>query len=231
MCGEFRCGPRPAATRIGSDAGKPPGCPCSTFTRSPRASSQRSTTAATPRDLFDAGLIPDIPGLDPAKLRTAFVVYGGGARADWRAVCRESPTIQSAALARQLRSALTTTDAQRTRPIGADAFLAELQAKAAPAQRMVVPLNPTEVEFLDRLLDHGDIAPELLTADPALQQRIASELWLTWKAINVRDHNARAAHQRGVPQQPTTAPAYPSLTVQPGRRRMGLDADGAPARR
>ncbi|WP_420614272.1 nucleotidyl transferase AbiEii/AbiGii toxin family protein [Candidatus Spongiisocius sp.] len=32
-----------------------------------------------PRDLFDAGLIPRIPGLDPAKLRTAFVVYGGGA--------------------------------------------------------------------------------------------------------------------------------------------------------
>lgn len=32
-----------------------------------------------PRDLFDAGLIPHIPGLDPAKLRTAFVVYGGGA--------------------------------------------------------------------------------------------------------------------------------------------------------
>ena len=168
-----------------------------------------------PRDLFDAGLIPDIPGLDPVKLRTAFVVYGGGARADWRAVCRESPTIQSAALARQLRSALTTTDAQRTRPLGADAFLAELTAKAAPAQRMVVPLNPTEVEFLDRLLDHGDIAPELLTADPALQQSIASELWLTWKAINVRDHNARLAHQRGVPEQPTTAPAYPSLTVQP----------------
>ena len=131
MCGGFPCGPRPDATRTGSDAGK-----LSAF-----------YDRGYPRDLFDAGLIPDIPGLDPAKLRTAFVVYGGGARADWRAVCRESPTIQSAALARQLRSALTTTDAQRTRPIGADAFLAELTAKAAPAQRMVVPLTPTEVEF------------------------------------------------------------------------------------
>ena len=148
-------------------------------------------TRGYPRDLYDAGLIPDIPGLDPATLRTAFVVYGGGARPDWRAVCRESPTIQVATLARQLRPALTTTDAQRTRPIGADAFLAELTAKAAPAQRMVVPLNPTEVEFLDRLLNHGDVAPELLTADCALQQRIATEPWLRWKAINVKQHTTQ----------------------------------------
>ena len=44
-----------------------------------------------PRDLFDAGLIPNLVGLDPAKLRTAFVVYGGGARHDWRAICAEPP--------------------------------------------------------------------------------------------------------------------------------------------
>ena len=172
-------------------------------------------TRGYPRDLFDAGLIPDIPGLDPAKLRTAFVVYGGGARGDWRDVCHGAPEIEPRDLARQLRSALTATEAQRTRPVAADAYLAELQAKAAPAQRMVVPLNPTELEFLDRVLDHGDIAPGLLTADPALQQRIATEPWLRWKAINVADHNALAASQRGVPEQPTTEAAYPYLTVQP----------------
>ena len=73
-------------------------------------------TRGYPRDLFDAGLIPDIPGLDPAKLRTAFVVYGGGARGDWRDVCHGAPEIEPRDLARQLRSAVTATEAQRTRP-------------------------------------------------------------------------------------------------------------------
>ena len=145
-------------------------------------------TRGYPRDLFDAGLLADLPGLDPAKLRTAFVVYGGGARSDWREVCRQSPTLHAGTLGRQLRSALTAAEAQRTRPIAADAYLAELQAKAAPVQQMVVPLNPAEMAFLDRLLDNGDIVPSLLTDNPALQQRIASEPWLRWKAINVRRH-------------------------------------------
>ena len=63
-----------------------------------------------PRDLFDAGLIPNLPGLDPAKLRTAFVVYGGGARPDWRTVCANPAVVGSDELSRQLRPALTRSD-------------------------------------------------------------------------------------------------------------------------
>ena len=143
-----------------------------------------------PRDLFDAGLIPDLPGLEPAKLRTAFVVYGGGARSDWRAVCADPPEVEARDLGRQLRHSLSRTDAQRTRPFSADAFLAQLYAKAARVQLMVLPFTASELTFLDMLLDQGRIEPLLLTADERLQERIAAEPWLRWKALNVRRHSA-----------------------------------------
>ena len=139
------------------------------------------------RDLFDAGLIPNLPGLDPAKLRVAFVVYGGGARPDWRTVCANPPAKADARdLGRQLRPALTHTDAQRTRPNAADAYLAELEAKAAPARRIVLPFTPSEQAFLDMLLDWGRVEPHLLTADEHLQRLIATEPWLRWKSHNTR---------------------------------------------
>ncbi|MDE0170490.1 MAG: nucleotidyl transferase AbiEii/AbiGii toxin family protein [bacterium] len=155
-----------------------------------------------PRDLFDAGLLPDLPGLDPAKLRTAFVVYGGGARTDWRSVGANPPEVEARDLARQLRPALTRTDAQRIRPLSADAYLAELQAKAAPVQRMVLPFTPPEHTFLDMLLDQGRVEPQLLTADERLQQRIAAEPWLQWKAVNVRRHLAARSLSRAPDDYP-----------------------------
>lgn len=162
-------------------------------------------TRGLPRDLFDAGLIPNLPGLDPAKLRTAFVVYGGGARPDWRAATANPPTIEADVLSRQLRPMLTRTDAQRTSPFSADAYLAQLEAKAAPARRMVVPLTPSERAFLDALLDRGRVEPPLLTAHERLQGRIATEPWLRWKAHNVRKHRTDQTPSGAIPQpqQPT----------------------------
>ncbi len=53
---------------------------------------------------------------------------------------------------------------------------------------MVLPFSENEIEFLDRLNDRGQIAPELLTEDPALQGKIDSHPGLQWKALNVRRH-------------------------------------------
>jgi hypothetical protein len=45
-----------------------------------------------------------------------------------------------------------------------------------------------EIEFLDRLNDLGEITPELLTAEPDMQQRLRDHPGLRWKALNVRKH-------------------------------------------
>ena len=46
----------------------------------------------------------------------------------------------------------------------------------------VLPFTNPEREFLDCILDLGEIAPTLLTNDPDLAQRIASHPMLQWKA-------------------------------------------------
>ena len=52
----------------------------------------------------------------------------------------------------------------------------------------VLPLTAEEQEFIERLNDRGDIAPELLTNDPVMQARIREHPALHWKALNVRQH-------------------------------------------
>lgn len=53
------------------------------------------------------------------------------------------------------------------------------------------PFTEAEREFLDRVLDQGEIRAELLTADEALAGRIAQHPSLAWKAQNVRKHFGR----------------------------------------
>jgi len=43
------------------------------------------------------------------------------------------------------------------------------------------------MEFLNRVLDKGEIGPELLTDDKELQNRIKRHPLLEWKAVNVRE--------------------------------------------
>jgi hypothetical protein len=60
----------------------------------------------------------------------------------------------------------------------------ECQAKL----EAVLPLNDPEREFLDLLLEKGEINASVLTPDKALQQRIYSQPLLQWKALNVKRH-------------------------------------------
>ena len=52
----------------------------------------------------------------------------------------------------------------------------------------VLPLADHELAFLDRLNGQGEIEASLLTADAGLQQRIATNPGLRWKALNVKKH-------------------------------------------
>ena len=52
----------------------------------------------------------------------------------------------------------------------------------------VLPLTPDEAEFIRRLNDTGDIAPDLLTGDAAVQANIHNHPGLRWKAVNVEKH-------------------------------------------
>ncbi len=140
----------------------------------------------TARDLFDAHQLLTQRSLDRERLRLAFLVYGGLNRVDWRTVAIESVGYDVRELESQLLPVLHG---------GAIAGISDMHAWACQLVEecqqglsFVLPLHDHEREFLDRLLDHGEIAPVLLTSEEQMQQRITRHPGLLWKAQNVRQH-------------------------------------------
>jgi len=138
------------------------------------------------RDLFDVRELLQRGSLDRAKLRLGFVVYGGINRRDWREVTladvRADPGEVDRLLVPMLRQgAAPARDGivEWTRQLGRD---------CRDLLSIVLPLEANEREFLDRLNDRGEIAPELLTDDPRLQEVIRAHPGLLWKALNVEKH-------------------------------------------
>lgn len=140
------------------------------------------------RDLFDAHQLLTRSDLDQKKLRLGFVLYGAMNRKDWRTVTVEDVGYDPRELENQLI------------PVVRGEFLAKQKAGDWAATMIsecrerlgtVLPMSADEIAFLDRILDHGEIKPELLTADDEIAERIRTHPLLQWKAVNVRQHKGQ----------------------------------------
>jgi hypothetical protein len=138
------------------------------------------------RDLFDTCELLRLGGLDRTKLRLAFVVYGGANRKDWRTVSPENLKLEATELQTQLLPTLRSATVEGAE--GAGAWGEQLVSECRSLLTAVLPLTHQEREFIERLNDRGEIAPELLTADLAMQATIREHPALRWKALNVREH-------------------------------------------
>jgi predicted nucleotidyltransferase component of viral defense system len=136
------------------------------------------------RDVFDAREILRRSGLDRAKLRLGFVIYGGLNRVDWREITVEHVRTTSTDVDSQLVPMLRLD----VRPAKADiaAWTETLVRETRELMAAVLPLETHELEFLERLNGAGDIAPELLTGEPAMQAIVREHPGLRWKALNVK---------------------------------------------
>lgn len=138
------------------------------------------------RDLFDARELLRRPSLDHAKLRLAFVVYGGANREDWRKIgvgnIHTTASDVDSQLVPMLRLGI--------RPAKTDlaSWTEALVRETRELMAAVLPLAANELEFMDRLNGRGAIDPDLLTTDPGLQTIIRSHAGLQWKAFNVQKH-------------------------------------------
>ena len=138
------------------------------------------------RDLFDTRRLLQRPGLDRDRLRLGFVVYGGMNRRDWRTVSIDDVQADHRQVDRQLVSMLRGEDVPARRDL--ESWSQGLVSECRNLLTTVLPFEPHEHEFLDRLNGHGEIVPELLTDEAELQAVIRSHPGLLWKAINVREH-------------------------------------------
>jgi predicted nucleotidyltransferase component of viral defense system len=143
-----------------------------------------SRTAA--RDLFDAASLADLKTLDIEKLRLAFVVYGSGSRTDWRTVTTKDITVDPKDIENRLVPMLSETAVPTTKDL--HPWISNLSEKAHRFLEKVLPLSGPELAFLERLLESGEIEPDLLTKDAALAGKIQTAPGILWKAKNVKSY-------------------------------------------
>ena len=136
------------------------------------------------RDLFDCSNLFNLNGLDRKRLRLAFVVYGAMSRKDWRTVTPGDVDFDIADLDQKLIPTLRSSAIER---IQKDNFGKILVTDCRKILSGLLPFTKNEMEFLDQVLDKGKIAPELLTDDADMQDRIRRHPLLEWKAMNVRE--------------------------------------------
>jgi predicted nucleotidyltransferase component of viral defense system len=141
------------------------------------------------RDVFDAYAILGSPGLDTAKLRLGFVVYGGINRKDWRTVSSADVKADVDVVQQELVPMLRADRAPARRDVAAwaDRLVSECRERLS----VVLPLDNRELEFLRRPNEEGEVASDLLTSDPIMQATLREFPGLTWKALNVRKHHGR----------------------------------------
>ncbi len=136
------------------------------------------------RDVYDAHRLLTAAKLDPGRLRLAFILYGAMNRRDWRTISVDDVECDPHELENQLLPVLSITVRESLQPGWAKQMVETCRERmAAQAQ-----FTPDEAEFLDRLLDHGEIVPGLLTEDAELAARIQDHPLLRWKALNVQRH-------------------------------------------
>ena len=153
------------------------------------------------RDLFDASQLLRGGGLNAAKLRLAFVVYGGTSRKDWRTVSVDDVTVDAAEADAMLLPLLRGNHTPRRSDLAqwAKAHIADCRELLS----MVLPLAKREQDFLERLNGQGEILPEALTEDQRLREIIRTHPGLLWKAQNVRQYRGIGGHDTPPKSEPT----------------------------
>lgn len=135
------------------------------------------------RDLFDAHYLLTQQDIDEEKLRLAFVLYGAMNRRDWRTVSVDDVGVDPGEIRAQLAPVVSREVPESYRST-AD-WVTGVVHECREALSSVLPLSEAERDFLDRLLDHGEIRPELLNVNEAMSERIRRHPALLWKARNV----------------------------------------------
>ena len=141
------------------------------------------------RDLFDSYQLLIHKDLDQKRLRLAFVVYGAMNRKDWRMVSAEDIDFAADELSNQLLPLLRLRSAEENQSPAS--YGERLVNECRDRLSVVLPFSDSEKEFLNLLLDKGEIVSSLLTSDPELQECISRHPLLESKALNVREHKGK----------------------------------------
>lgn len=143
-----------------------------------------------PRDMHDVAVLLRKVPLDNERLRLGVVALSACSnRLDLRVLGPSFGVPVRADVEAQLGPVIGTRD--RPSDIDFHQWVASMVAACEEHLACVLPLAQAEREFLDRLLEYGEVRPDLLTSDAALADRLLRHPGISWRALNVRKHRAR----------------------------------------
>ncbi len=142
----------------------------------------------TGRDLFDARRILSVNDLDWRKVKAAVLAFGACARRDWRTVSLDTIQYNARSVRQNLMICLPGSYFARTNEI--DAWIRDTIELCRERFAFLFELSADEREFLNGVLDRGEIDADLLNIEPEIRTRIAAMPMLAWKCQNVRDYKA-----------------------------------------
>lgn len=138
------------------------------------------------RDLFDARRILSIDGLDWSRIKAAVLAIGVCSRRDWRTMSVDAIKGDPRELRQKLAICLP-----RGRFAGKediDAWIEETVALCREKFTFLFDLTANEREFLDSILDRGEVDAGLLDVAPEIRARIGAMPMLAWKSQHIRKH-------------------------------------------
>jgi len=136
------------------------------------------------RDLFDAHQLLTRKVLKRDRLRPAFVIYGAMNRKDWRTVSEKDIGFDTNEIMNELIPVLRSDERKLT--LDRERWASRLVEECRQALSIVLPFTKNEREFLNRILDYGEIEPSSITSDEKMANLIRNHPGLHWKALNVR---------------------------------------------
>lgn len=138
------------------------------------------------RDLFDSHALLSRNDLEREKVRLGFVVYGACSRKDWRTISPDDISCDQRELRRQLIPVLHRDSVPASGEV--NEWMERLVTECRDRLSLVLPFEQDERDFLEGVLERGEIIPELLTGDEDLAARIRQHPQLLWKVKHVREH-------------------------------------------
>lgn len=138
------------------------------------------------RDLYDARRILSIDGLDWSRIKAAVLAIGACGQRDWRTMSVDAIEGNPRELRQKLAICLPRDHFAGKGDV--EAWIEETIALCREKFAFLFDLTANEREFLDGVLDRGEIDADLLDIPPEIRARIGAMPMLAWKCRHVRKH-------------------------------------------
>ena len=143
------------------------------------------------RDLFDVRRILSIEGLNWGWIKAAVLAIGVCNRRDWRMVSTDAIACDPREFRQNLAVCLPRGPLVDGKDI--DTWIEHAVALCRERLACLFDLSANERQFLDDVLDRGEVEADLLDVEPEIRARIRAMPMLAWKSEHVRRHHGSQA--------------------------------------